>query len=48
MTIKEAKISDPSWHLSQNTEELTCTELEFALMRSFEAFVRRALKNWPA
>lgn len=40
MTIKEAKISDPSWHLSQNTEELTCTELEFALMRSFEAFGR--------
>lgn len=28
------------WHLSENDAEVICTELEFALMRCFEAFGR--------
>ena len=28
------------WHLSESDLEITCTELEFALMRCFEAFGR--------
>lgn len=31
---------DYQWHLSGNDLEITCTELEFALMRCFEAFGR--------
>lgn len=31
---------DYQWHLSENELEVTCTELEFALMRCFEAFGR--------
>lgn len=31
---------DYQWHLSENDLEITCTELEFALMRCFEAFGR--------
>lgn len=31
---------DYQWHLSENPLEVTCTELEFALMRCFEAFGR--------
>jgi len=40
VTEKEPGMSDPLWHLSENSEELTCTELEFALMRCYEAFGR--------
>jgi len=31
---------DYRWHLSQSDTEVVCTELEFALMRCFEAFGR--------
>lgn len=31
---------DYRWHLSENGTEVVCTELEFALMRCFEAFGR--------
>ncbi len=31
---------DYRWHLSESDAEVTCTELEFALMRCFEAFGR--------
>lgn len=31
---------DYQWHLSESDLEITCTELEFALMRCFEAFGR--------
>lgn len=31
---------DYHWHLSQSDTEVVCTELEFALMRCFEAFGR--------
>lgn len=31
---------DYQWHLSENDLEITCTELEFALLRCYEAFGR--------
>lgn len=31
---------DYHWHLSQSDSEVSCTELEFSLMRCFEAFGR--------
>jgi predicted MarR family transcription regulator len=41
MSTKETPQNlDYRWHLSESDTEVTCTELEFALMRCFEAFGR--------
>ncbi len=37
---QEPQNLDYQWHLAQNDAEVVCTELEFALMRCFEAFGR--------
>jgi predicted MarR family transcription regulator len=37
---KDTPSLDYRWHLSEDDAEVTCTELEFALMRCYEAFGR--------
>jgi len=37
---KDSHDLDYRWHLSQSDSEVICTELEFALMRCYEAFGR--------